>query len=40
MEPSAILEHAEWIPASQKAKVNKLKSEDNPIIVAMKMKKQ
>ena len=40
MEPSAILEQAEWIPASQKAKVNKLKSEDNPIIVAMKMKKQ
>ena len=40
MDPSAILEHTELIPISEKNKLQKLKSEDNPVIVAMKIKRQ
>ena len=40
MEPSEILEHAKLIPASEKRKLDRLKSEDNPIIVMMQIKKQ
>lgn len=40
MEPSEILEHAKLIPASEKRKLDRLKSEDNPIIVMMQIKEQ
>lgn len=39
MEPSSILEQGEKIPESEKVKLEKLTTEDNPVIVAMKMKK-
>ena len=39
MEPSSIIGHTELIPVSEKAKLEKLTLEDNPVIVAIKMKK-
>ena len=39
MEPSSIIGHTELIPASEKTKLEKLTLEDNPVIVAIKMKK-